>query len=194
MRTGLSPALRFRAANFAVLIGALVAAPVTASAQDPSAPPQPPQARAEDVESIDAILTALYDVISGPVGQARDWDRMRSLFVPGARLIPTGHLQDGSGGHRILTVDDYVQGSGSALVEMGFREVEIGRVTERFGSIAHAFSAYESFRGTETAPFMRGINSIQLWHDGTRWWVVTVFWQQESPDTPIPEKYIGTVS
>ncbi|CAN5719022.1 hypothetical protein BH23GEM9_BH23GEM9_12350 [soil metagenome] len=93
---------------------------------------------------------------------------MRSLFVSDGRLIPTGRRQDGTGVHRMLTVEDYITGSGAALVEMGFREIEIGRIVERFGSIAHAFSTYHSFRGTETEPFMRGINSIQLWNDGTR--------------------------
>ena len=47
------------------------------------------EADPRDVESIDAIVTAIYDVISGPVGKKRDWDRERSLYYPGARVIPT---------------------------------------------------------------------------------------------------------
>jgi hypothetical protein len=182
---------RARAAAFAMVL-VFFALPHHAAAQQPGASElAPPAARGADVASIDSIITALYASISGPVGQARDWDRMRSLFIPGGRLIPTGERPDGTGSHRVLTVEDYVAGSGTALTDMGFREVEIGRTTEQFGNIAHTFSAYESYRGTETEPFMRGINSIQLWHDGARWWIVTVYWQQESPRHPIPERYIG---
>jgi len=38
---------------------------------------------------------------------------------------------------------------------------------------------------------MRGINSIQLFYDGSRWWIVSIYWQQESPEYPIPEKYLS---
>jgi hypothetical protein len=170
-------------------VAALIFWPATGAAQAAGAQPAPAP-RTDDVASIDAIMTALYASISGAVGQARDWDRMRSLFIPGARLIPTGRRQDGSGAHTVLTVEDYIRGSGDALVSMGFREIEIARVTEQFGDIAHTFSSYEAYQGEESAPFMRGINSIQLWNDGTRWWVLSIFWQQENEQQPIPEKYL----
>lgn len=164
----------------------------SASAQQPQQPAATPPAREADVESIDAIIRALYDVISGPVGAPRDWDRMRSLFAPDGRLIPTGQRPDGTGVYRTLSVEDYVRTNGPALIELGFREHEIGRVTERFGSIAHAFSSYEAFRGGEADPFMKGINSIQLWHDGARWWILSVYWQQASERVPLPLRYGGT--
>lgn len=162
-------------------------------AQQPAAasPPATPAAKPADVETFDALIAALYDVISGPAGQKRDWDRMRSLFAPGARLIPTGRRPDGTQGSRVLTVEDYINGAGPSLERDGFFEREIGRVTERYGNIVHAFSAYDSKRALSDAqPFMRGINSIQAMYDGKRWWVVTVFWEAERPDTPIPEKYL----
>jgi len=166
-------------------VALLLAAATSASAQTPMAKP-------DDVGSIDAIMKAVYDVISGPAGQARDWDRFRSLFAPGARLVPTGVNQQGE--HRIsaLTPDDYIQRSGPFLEKNGFFEREIGRTTERYGNIVQAFSSYES-RHTldDPKPFARGINSFQLWFDGKRWWVVTIFWQSETPDTPIPAKYIN---
>ena len=150
-----------------------------------------PEAAPADVESIDAIVLAVYDVISGPAGEKRNWDRMRSLFIDGARLIPTGRRQDGKGGHRVMTVDDYITGSGSWLEENGFFETEVSRRTDRFGNIAQVFTTYESRRAADdAAPFMRGINSFQLWNDGDRWWVVTIFWENETPGTPIPAKYL----
>jgi len=157
------------------------ASPLSAQEADPA-----------DVESIDAIIAAVYDVISGPAGQARDWDRWRSLFVEGARLIPVGRAPDGSVRHRVMSPEDYVEMSGAALERNGFFEVEVGRVMESFGQIAHLFSTYESRRNADDAePFARGINSFQLMNDGSRWWVVSIMWDSERPDNPIPERYIG---
>lgn len=182
-----------------VLAGALaagslvIAAPARVSAQSAARAPSMadwPAAETSDVESIDALIAALYDVISGPAGEARDWDRFRSLFLPDARLIPTGRNPQGQHGHDVMTVEDYVTNSGPFLEERGFFEVESARTTERFGDIAHAFSTYESRWTLEDPdPFQRGINSIQLMNDGNRWWVVNIFWAAERPDMPIPERY-----
>lgn len=165
--------------------------PATAASGQDTPAASAPAARAEDVGSVDAILAALYDVISGPAGQKRDWDRFRSLFVPGARLIPTGRRPDGSHAMRVLTPEDYVRSAGPGLERNGFFEREIGRTTEEFGGMVHVFSAYDSRRTANDAqPFARGINSIQLVNDGTRWWIVTVLWASEGPNQQIPERYL----
>jgi hypothetical protein len=150
-----------------------------------------PPAKPEDVGSIDAILAALYGVISGPVGQARDWNRMRSLFIPGGRLMPTAIRQDGSVVTRIMEVNDYIATSGPALERMGFTERELARRVEQYGHIAHVFSTYEGRMETDPT-VIRGINSIQLLNDGTRWWVVSVYWEAERPDNPLPAQYLPT--
>jgi hypothetical protein len=145
----------------------------------------------KDVSSPEAIVAAVYDVISGPAGQKRNWDRMRTLFVPDARMIPTGKRPTGEFTRRVLAVEDYITSSGPFLEKDGFFESEIGKKTEQFGNIVHVFSTYESKRTlADEKPFMRGINSFQLWFDGKRWWVITILWQSETKDTPIPEKYI----
>lgn len=155
------------------------------------APQTAPAANPADVSSIDAIIAAVYDVISGPAGKKRDWARMRSLFVPGARLIPTGPRRTGGYGSRVLTVDEYIEGSSPFFEKEGFYEREISRTTDQFGQIAHVFSTYDSKHAPEDAkPFARGINSIQLMNDGTRWWIVTIFWQGEDEKHPLPEKYL----
>lgn len=144
-----------------------------------------------DVSSIDAIMHSLYDVISGPAGEKRNWERMRTLFIPEARLIATGKRADGTMGKRTMSVEDYINTSGPFLEKEGFFEKEIGRVTEQFGSVVHVFSSYDSRRTLkDEKPFMRGINSIQLWNDGKRWWIVTIFWQSETAENPIPRKYL----
>jgi hypothetical protein len=151
-----------------------------------------PAAQPADVSSVDAILKALYDVISGPAGQKRDWDRMRSLFVPNARLMPTGPRQGGGAAAAVLSVDDYVNRAGPRLEADGFFEREIHRTVEEYGNILHAFSTYESRRTADLneKPFARGINSIQLLKDGNRWWVVSIFWDSERPGNEIPSKYL----
>jgi len=153
--------------------------------------PTTPAANPADVATMDSIIAAVYDVISGPAGKKRDWDRMRSLFLPGARLIPTGARPNGAYGSRVVTVDEYIERSSRFFEKEGFYEREAARITEQFGQIAHVFSTYESRHAPEDAkPFQRGINSIQLMNDGKRWWIVTIFWQGEDEKTPLPEKYL----
>lgn len=152
------------------------------------------QADPSDVESVGAIITAVYDVISGDAGEARDWDRWRSLFAEGATLSAVGVRSNGTVGRAIMTPESYIERSGASLEQSGFVEAEVGRSTEHFGLIAHSFSTYVSFRSrADTEPFQRGINSFQLMNDGERWWVVSVFWQAETQAHPIPEKYVGDI-
>jgi hypothetical protein len=186
-----------------LFFAAFVAADANAQAVSSSPTPQPPAANAADVASMDSIIAALYDVISGPAGRKRDWDRFRSLFVLGARLIPTGPRRppgtkpdapltgNEEYATRVLTPEDYITRSSGILEERGFFEREVARRTEAYGHIAHAFSTYESRHKAEDAkPFQRGINSIQLMNDGKRWWVVSVFWEGETEKTALPDKYL----
>ena len=172
----------------------LVSAPAFAQQAADAPPPHPvattvPPAKASDVESIDGIVAALYDVISGPPGQARDWNRMRSLFIPGGRLMPVGGKSKDAIGIRLLTVNDYVATSGPLLMDKGFHERELSKRVERFGNIAHVFSTYEATIEKDNVK-LRGINTLQLMHDGKRWWIVSLMWQAESPELPLPAKYL----
>lgn len=180
----------------AALLTAVASAPLGAQAaagRPPSTDSLPrPTANPADVASVDAILEALYDVISGPAGQKRDWNRMRSLFVPHARLMPAVQRPTGGAGVAVLSVDDYVTRAGPGLETNGFFEREIHRTVEQYGNILHAFSTYESRRTADLneKPFARGINSIQLLKDGDRWWVVSIFWDSEREGNQIPAKYL----
>jgi hypothetical protein len=145
-----------------------------------------------DVASIDAIITAAYDSISGPAGEKRNWDRERSLYYPGARLIPTARPGENDGlAPQILDVDGFIARVEPYFAEHGFYEKEIARRVEQFGQIAHVWSTYESRHDpSDPKPFMRGINSIQLFNDGNRWWIVNIYWQQASAEHEIPHKYV----
>ncbi len=152
----------------------------------------PPAASAADVASIDAILAAVYDVISGPAGEQRDWERFDSLFHPSARLVPVGRR---SAEHPIdvfpMTPQEYRERSGPMFDGTGFFESEIARRVERYGHIAHVFSTYSSRHDPADAePFARGINSIQLLWDEERWWVVSILWDAETYAQPLPSEYL----
>jgi len=145
----------------------------------------------EKVKTIDSTLETLYTVISGEKGEERNWELFKYLFKPDAKLIPSGKKKDGTVEARFISAQDYIDGSGKWLVENGFFEKEIHRETDTFGNITQVFSTYESFRSKkDTDPFMRGINSIQLLNDGKRWWVINIYWMQESEENPIPDEYL----
>lgn len=153
----------------------------------PSVPANGPAARPEDVRSIDSVLAALYGVISGPAGE-RDWNRFRSLFLPQGRLTAAVKNADGSARIRPMGVEDYAKGAGSYFLQHAFFESPIVNRVETFGNITQVLSSYESRHAAGEAPFARGINSIQLLNDGTRWWIVSILWDEERPDNPLPKE------
>lgn len=180
--------------RFSILAATLVlalAAPAAAQAPAPSPPVS--AAAPADVASEEAIVAALYEAISGDAGVPRDWVRFRALFHPSARLMPIGGPAGGPATLTPLTPDEYITRAEPFLLR-GFHEREIARRFERFGHLAHVFSTYDSRRAADAQPFTRGINSIQLFHDGSRWWIVSVYWQGENPATPIPAEYLAPAS
>lgn len=147
----------------------------------------------EKVQTIDSTIAALYNVISGGKGAERDWELFNYLFKPDAKLIPSDKGKEGNIGVRYLSPKEYMESAGKWLVDNGFYEKEIHRSTNTFGNISQVFSTYESFHSEkDTIPFMRGINSIQLLNDGNRWWVINIYWMQESEENPIPKEYLPT--
>jgi hypothetical protein len=164
--------------------------PVPPSQQSAAKPAH--DAKPSDVASPDAILAAAYDVISGPAGQERDWDRMRSLFYPGAQLIRTAVKKEGELTATFLTPQDYIDRAGSYFKQNSFFEREIARRSERWGSIMEVFSTYESRHDPkDPVPFARGINSFQLFFDGTRWWIMTIYWAEETTQNPLPPEFLA---
>lgn len=147
------------------------------------------KAQDQEIDPIDTTIQVLYEVISGPAGEDRDWDRMRNLFAKDAQLIPSGNTPEGTKFRR-LSIDDYIKLVGPELVEGGFFENEINRETEVYGSLAHVWSTYESRKKEDDKkPMARGINSIQLFNNGNRWFIMSVYWLSEDKDTPIPDEY-----
>lgn len=171
---------------------ALTLAASTATAAQPPPPPPPaaaaaPVAAAQDVGSIDAIVAALYDVISGEAGAPRNWDRFHSLFLPNAMMGGTGRTPEGELRMRGMSPADYVTRNAPAFAQRPFYEREIGRKVQRYGPVIQILSTYEIRNARDAAePVMRGVNAISLFDDGKRLWISSITWAAETPQTPIP--------
>jgi hypothetical protein len=169
----------------ALLVPALAAqAPRRPHVAVPTVAPRP-----EDVATVDGMVQAYYDVITGPAGQPRQWSRDRSLYIPSVRFVATGVAQ-GRPYARVMEHQDFVDGSDSLFVHDGFVEREIHRVTRSYGNIVQVFSTYEERRTAGGPVAGRGINALQLFWDGTRWWIASAIWFEEDPSHPIPAEFL----
>lgn len=155
-----------------------------------------PAARPEDVASPEAIVAAVYRLISGPAEREgeRDWARFRTLFLPGVRFLLTrwGDRRAGQQEEvlRQWDLDRFIAVARMFYRESAFWEREVWHRTERFGNVAHVFSTYESRVGSpDSEPVARGINSFQIVRTAGRWWIASVAWDVEVEGNPIPEEY-----
>ena len=167
---------------------ALLSLPTSLATQTParrhvSVPTVAP--RAADVASVDGVVKAYYDVISGPAGEPRQWSRDRSLYIPDLRFVATGVAKEGPYA-RVMDHQAFVDGSDSAMVHDGFFEREIHRVSRAYGNIVQVFSTYEEHRTADGPVQGRGVNALQLFWDGKRWWVASAIWFEEDAAHPIP--------
>jgi hypothetical protein len=158
------------------MIGSLLAAAAVAASQPAKA----------DLAGIDQAISAVYDVISGPPGQKRDFDRMRSLFAPNATMKAIGPK-----GLRGGNVEDYISRNAEILEKEGFTERELGRRVEVWGGLATAWSAYDG-RNANGSFHERGINSFQLVKVDGKWLVASILWQEEGTPVvfPLPKDMI----
>ncbi|MGJ8550620.1 hypothetical protein [Winogradskyella wichelsiae] len=145
----------------------------------------------QKVATIDSTIATLYSVISGDKGKERNWDLFQYLFKKDAKLIVTGKNEKKETTLKYMSSEEYIESSGRWIVENGFYELELKRETQTFGNITHVLSTYEGFTTKkDKKSLLRGINSIQLFNDGKRWWIVNLLWKQESNTNPIPEAYL----
>jgi hypothetical protein len=147
--------------------------------------------RAEDVSSLDGIMKAFYEVISGPAGQPRDWGRDRTLYLPDIRFVETGADRSGKATAEVMTHQEFVDAADAGMVKNGFFETEIHRVTRTFGNVSTILSTYEMRSKPGGPVFGRGVNSLQVFWDGKRYWIASVIWDDERPGNPIPADLSG---
>jgi hypothetical protein len=178
---------------FLALVALAMFAPRTAAQSAAKNPPHvdvPTIApRAEDVSSLDGLIAAYYDVISGPAGRPRQWSRDRTLYIPDIRFVAMSLDNQRKPTAHVVSHQQYVDNSNADLLA-GFYEKEIHRVTQRFGNIAHVFSTYQSRLKADGSVIARGINSIEAFWDGKRWWIASAIWDEERPDDPLPAQYL----
>ena len=145
----------------------------------------------EKVLTIDSTSNCLYPEIWTEKGKKKDWTLFKFLFHSDGKLITSGKNNESEFQIRYMKPDDYVKNSGSWIVKNGFIQKEVHRTVDAFGNMAHVFSTFEAYHDAkDEEPFMRGINSIQLLYDGTRWWIVNIFWDNENRRNPIPRNYL----
>ena len=181
----------------AQVVTTLPAAPATA-AQAPVRPgviaahPDWPKANPDDVKSPQAIIAALSDSISGDAGKPRDWNRFRSLFVPDAgRMVITRVPKSGPTDVTVLSMEEYVARSNSNASPQSFFEIPIAYDVQSFGRMTHVYESYGLHHTRDDKPYVRGVNSFELLSDGTRFYVLQVYWDTERPDNPLPAKLAG---
>jgi len=148
----------------------------------------PIEANPADVSTIDGIIKAFYETISGGKGVPRQWSRDKTLYINDVRFVAMSE-QDGKIRASLMNHLQYVNGTNEFFVNEGFIEKEINRIVRKFGNIAHVFSTYE-FSTADGKEKKRGVNSIELFWDGTRWWISAVSWDEERAGNPIPKEFL----
>ncbi|MGM0589182.1 MAG: hypothetical protein ACQETE_12245 [Bacteroidota bacterium] len=136
--------------------------------------------------SLDTLLETLYATISGPAGADRDWELERKLFHPTARMMRTGVHDDGTPWVKVMSMEEYITDVDDFLKEKGFFEWQTDMKVDRFGNIAQVFSTYAASHEENGEVIKRGINSIQCYYDGHRWWIMNMIWDNERPGNPMP--------
>ena len=143
-------------------------------------------AKPADVNTIEGIVKASYETISGGAGVARQWGRDRTLFAPSVRYISLSKNKAGEVKARSSDYQEYLDESDDFLVKEGFTEVELGHEIKRFGNVATVLSSYEGRVQSTGKVVTRGVNIFSLYFDGKRWWIQTMMWDEEGPENPIP--------
>jgi len=172
-----------------LVLGLLTACASTTSDAAPGPAVQLLAPRPEDVGSVDGVMRAFYEVTNVAPDGPRQWDRDRTLYVPWIRFVALGPGASGRPAVTVWTHPEFVEAT-EPLVKKGFVEREIFRTTRRYGNMVHVDSTYETLVGTGSPVRSRGVNSLDLYFDGRRWWVASVVWQSEDAAHPIPAELL----
>lgn len=135
------------------------------------------------------LIEALYRMVSFGPGPEPDWEMFRGVFLPEAIVVFSPR---GTRPMRVMSVDGFIQDwkdffRDAALEDKGFTETIAGMKVTEFGGLAHAWVIFEPrIGGTQPARQIRGLDSIELSFDGTRWWVAAITTDFEGPTQRIP--------
>jgi hypothetical protein len=147
-------------------------------------------ARAGDVGTIEGIVKASYEAISGGVGVPRDWGRDRTLFDPNSRSVAVEvNPKTGAISTKAKTEQEFADEADAWMVKNGFTEHELAHEIKRYGNVATVLSSYEG-KTAAGKSVSRGVNIFQLYFDGKRWWILSMVWDEERPGNPIPPELL----
>lgn len=149
------------------------------------------QPRVDDVSSIDGMIKAYYEVVSGPAGQPRDWGRDATLYIPGIRFVMISKNKSGKTTSQSMSHQEFVDGGDASMVAKGFYEHEIHRITHRAGDVAHVLSTSEHTAAPNGPSQGRSVDSLDLYWDGSRWWIASAtIWEVGTGDS-LPSEFLS---
>ncbi len=142
----------------------------------------------KDVATINGIMNASYEVVSGEAGEFRALERDLSLHNPNAvysyQEEVNGKLEQVS-----MSLKDFHKETDTMVAKTAFYENEINKEVRVFGNIAHVWSTYET-RLIKNGPVVRrGINSVQLYYSQNRWWIISWTFDKERGNMKIPRTF-----
>lgn len=145
-----------------------------------------------DVTTVDGIIHNLYSIISGPAGEQRDWNAFKNLFAPDARMYIAVPGKNNNSTLKSITPDEYAMRNQTRLSDIGFNETELYRITNAYGAGTQVFSTYESHftNSNGEEEITKGINNIQLYFDGSRYYITSIFWDANAKNIEVPERYL----
>ena len=150
----------------------------------------PIEARSADVDTLDGIVKAYHETGSSPSGQPRQWARDRTLFIPGIRIVIIADDQSGKRLLRQFTHEQYVDFAERNGGNASFYEREVHRITYRYGDWAHIISTSEARRKPDGPVIGHGIDMLELFWDGKRWWIANNTITTERANAPLPKEFL----
>jgi hypothetical protein len=141
----------------------------------------------EEVKEEEPILVTFYQTLSGSAGRPRDWDRFRYLFHPSAIITSATNDKNGKAVFNTMNVEQFIKYFDATHTSKGMYYEQMAHKVQSFGNIRQVFSTFRARRSlNDTKNLERGIQSFQLLYDGRRLWILSVVWDTESKDNPIP--------
>jgi hypothetical protein len=145
-----------------------------------------------DLNTVNGIIHSLYNAISGSSGQDRDWSSFRTLFAENARMYIAVPNKDNNTSLRCITPAEYIERNKTRLADIGFNETELYRITNSYGAGTQILSTYEThfLNKNGEQEITQGINNIQLYFDGQRYYIVSIFWDGNAKNIQVPDRYL----
>lgn len=144
----------------------------------------------DDVSTLDGIIKAYYANTTVKKGQLPSYKRDSLLHFPGARVGGVTVSEKGKIEMKTMSLKEFHDRYDREMMTTGYEEHEIARKVVKFGAVYHVWSTYET-RYVAGSPLIgRGIDSIQLFYDGIRFWILAWFYDDERKGNPLPKAYL----